>query len=111
MLITVTEKPDAIRLNSVETSCRSGRALISANIRALRKAICSAYAWPEKVALGVALAIAIVMIVVWALLIICAGSMHDMRLNDAVFHWFASGEITLVLPLWLVLRAVRAAIR
>jgi len=110
-MTTITERPDAIRLKLPETCCRSGRAVITANIRALLRSIGSAYAWPERVALGAALTIAIVMIVFWGLLVICAGSMHDIRLNDAAFQWFASSEIMFVLPLWLVLRAVRAAIR
>jgi hypothetical protein len=111
MLITVTETPDAIRFNLPKTRYKSGRALIPANIRALLRSIRFAYAWPETVALGAALTIAIAMIVVWALLVICAGSVHDTRLNDAAFHWFASSEFTFVPPLWLVLRAVRGAIR
>lgn len=111
MLTTVTETPDAIGFTLCRIRSKSGRALIPVNVHALLTSIRSACAWPEKIAFGAALTIAVVMIVVWALLVICAGSMHDTRLNDAAFHWFANSEITFVPPLWLVLRALRAAIR
>lgn len=111
MLTTITERRDAIGPTLHKIRYKSGRALIPVDVRALLKSICSACAWPEKIAFGAALTIAVVMIVIWALLVICAGSMHDTRLNDAAIHWFANSEIELIPPLWLVLRALRAAIR
>lgn len=62
--------------------------------------------WPERVALVSALFIAVVMLFIWGLLAVCAESTRDERLNAAAFHWFVYSECWLVLPPWLVLRAI-----
>lgn len=63
-------------------------------------------AWPEKVVVVFAIVVMLAMFVFWALLADGARTTHDARLNDAALHWFIQAEIILILPLWLVLRAI-----
>lgn len=62
--------------------------------------------WPEKAAIGTALAVIVVVALVWAVLADGVGSFGDRRLNLALFHLFVDAEFVLVAPLWLTLRTI-----
>ena len=62
--------------------------------------------WPERYAAMVAAVIAGLFLLVWTLLSIAAGSPFAPRLDLSVMRWMTDVEAVVVLPLWLVLRAV-----
>lgn len=62
--------------------------------------------WSDKVALGVAAAIAAAAFFVWLLAAIALKSMFDGSFNRYMLDWTADAELTVVLPLWLGLRTI-----
>ena len=66
--------------------------------------------WPERVAFVAAVAVAAGILFFWLVLTIGVGSLGDTNLDRAALGWLFDAEISLVLPLWLGLRAVSVGI-
>lgn len=64
------------------------------------------FGWPEKIAALAALLAAILMSLLWLFLAGGAGSPVDLRLDRDALYWSIEVEAMLVLPLWLLLRAM-----
>lgn len=62
--------------------------------------------WPEKIVMGLAILIMASMFLFWVVLADGVGSMHDNRLNIAVFRWFIDMELAFILPIWILLRMI-----
>ena len=66
--------------------------------------------WPERAAGFAAAIIAGGALFLWLILALGVGTLKDAGLNRAAFGWFADGEVGLLLPLWLGLRAIHTGI-
>ena len=71
---------------------------------ALRKRIY--LVWPEKVGLVTALVIAVLSALACATVLFAAGTVSFSKLNYALAMWSCVAELTVALPIWLLMRAI-----
>ena len=67
--------------------------------------------WAEGVALMIALIIAAAAAYVWILGIIGLSGIPHVKFDDAMIAWLTEAELVLVLPIWLLLRAIDVILR
>ena len=63
-------------------------------------------AWPDKVALVLAVLIAAACVVVWATTFTSVGTVLYHRLNNTLALWTAVAELGITFPVWIALRTV-----
>ena len=63
-------------------------------------------AWPDKAGLVTAAVVAVCSTTICATLLMAAGSLFYVRLNHTLADWAVSAELTIVLPIWLLMRVI-----
>ncbi|MES2293847.1 MAG: hypothetical protein V4527_11165 [Pseudomonadota bacterium] len=63
-------------------------------------------AWPEKAGLVTALVIAVLSALACATVLFAAGTLSFSKLNYALAMWSGAAELTIAVPIWLLMRAI-----
>ena len=63
-------------------------------------------AWPEKVGLATALVVAVLSALACATVLFAADTVSFSKLNYALAMWSCVAELTVALPIWLLMRAI-----
>ena len=64
--------------------------------------------WPDKIGIVAASAVAVLGGSLGALLLASVGTIHVPRLENAIVRWTIYVELAIALPLWLLMRCVKA---